>query len=49
MFFLIRQTLWLRKRAQPVDAVNETIIVYCESHTKYTNTLSEHNAEILVC
>jgi hypothetical protein len=37
--YLTGHTLHLRYRAQPVNAVWETVAVYCENHTEHTNAL----------
>jgi hypothetical protein len=37
--YLTGNTLYLRYKAQPVNAVKETVAVYCENHTKPINIL----------
>jgi hypothetical protein len=44
--YLAGNTLRVRYRDQPVNAVRETVTVYCENHTKHINTPSAQNAEI---
>jgi hypothetical protein len=37
--YLIGNTSRLRYRDQPLNAVKETVAVYCENHTKHKNTM----------
>jgi hypothetical protein len=43
---IIRNTLHLYYGAQSVNAVRETVAVYCENHTEHTDTLCRQNAEL---
>jgi hypothetical protein len=46
--YLTGNTLRLRYKAQPVNAIGETVSVYCENHTGHTDTLCGRNA-VLIC
>jgi hypothetical protein len=43
--YLTGNTLRLRYKAQPVNAVWGKVTVYCENHTEHTDTLCGQNAE----
>jgi hypothetical protein len=45
--YLTGNTLRPRYKAQPVNAVKETVAVYCENHTEYINTLWGQNIEFI--
>jgi hypothetical protein len=42
--YLTGNTLRLRYKDQPINAVQENNAVYCENHTKHTDTLCGQNA-----
>jgi hypothetical protein len=44
--YLTGNTLRLHYKAQPVNAVGETVAVYCEKHTEHIDTLCGQNTEI---
>jgi hypothetical protein len=45
--YLTGNTLRLRYKSQPVNAVWEKFTVYCENHTEHTDTLCGQNAEFV--
>jgi hypothetical protein len=44
-WYLTGNTLRLRYKGQRVNAVRETIAVYCENHTEHKDTLCGQNAK----
>jgi hypothetical protein len=42
-FYLALKTLPIRYEEHLLDAVRESFVVYCETHTKHTDTLTDEN------